>query len=92
VAQEAAHCVEMGFTPLEALQSATLVNAELLRLDRSVGSVETGFEADLVAVELNPLENIVTLQDPLLVVSNGRIGLDRLNFGKTPGSAPRSPY
>jgi imidazolonepropionase-like amidohydrolase len=92
VAQEAAHFVEMGFTPLEALQSATLVNAELLRLDRSVGSVETGFEADLVAVELNPLENIVTLQDPLLVVSNGRIGLDRLNFGKTPGSAPRSPY
>ena len=28
------------------------------------------------------LEHVVTLQDPLLVISNGRIGLDRMNFAK----------
>jgi imidazolonepropionase-like amidohydrolase len=84
VSQEVTHFVEMGFTPLEAVQSATTVSAEMLRLEKSVGSVEVGYEADLIAVEQNPLERIATLQDPLLVISNGRIGLDRLDFGRPP--------
>ena len=46
--------------------------------------MEPGYEADLIAVEQNPLERIVTLQDPLLVISNGRVGLDRLDFGRAP--------
>jgi imidazolonepropionase-like amidohydrolase len=82
IGQEATHFVEMGFSALEALQSATLVNAEMLRLEKSIGVVEVGYEADLIAVEGNPLENIVTIQDPLLVISNGRVGVDRLEFGK----------
>ena len=82
IAQEVANFVAIGFTPLQALQSATIVNAQLLRLEKSIGSLEPGFEADLVALEKNPLENIQTLQDPLLVISNGRIGLDRLNFAR----------
>jgi imidazolonepropionase-like amidohydrolase len=84
VSQEVTHFVEMGFTALEAVQSATTVSAEMLRLEKSVGSVEVGYEADLIAVEQNPLERIATLQDPLLVISNGRIGLDRLDFGRPP--------
>jgi imidazolonepropionase-like amidohydrolase len=83
IGQEIAHFVEMGFTPLEALQSATIRNAELLRLEKSIGSLEVGSEADLIAVEKNPLENVTTVQDPLLVISNGRVGLDRLDFAKT---------
>ncbi len=82
VSQEVAHFVEMGLTPLEAVQSATIMSAEMLRLEKSIGSAEVGFEADLIAVEQNPLERIVTLQDPLLVISNGRVGLDRLDFGR----------
>jgi len=82
VSQEVAHFVEMGLTTLEAVQSATITSAEMLRLEKSVGSAEVGFEADLIAVEHNPLERIVTLQDPLLVISNGRVGLDRLDFGR----------
>jgi len=82
VSQEVAHFVEMGLTPLEAVQSATITSAEMLRLEKSIGSAEVGFEADLIAVEHNPLERIVTLQDPLLVISNGRVGLDRLDFGR----------
>jgi len=84
IGQEVAHFVEMGFTPLEAIQSATLVGAELLRRERSIGVVEPGFEADLIAVEQNPLQTPSTLEDPLLVISNGRVGLDRLNFGRGP--------
>ena len=82
ISQEITHFVEMGFTPLEALQSATLVSAELLRLEKSIGVLETGYDADLIAVERNPLENLATTQDPLLVISNGRVALDRLNFSR----------
>jgi len=54
----------------------------MLRLEKRLGVVESGFEADLLVVDANPLENLRTLLDPLLVISNGRIGLDRLSFGK----------
>ena len=54
---------------------------EMLRLEKQIGQVAAGFEADLIVVERNPLEQIATLQDPLLVINNGRVGLDRLNFG-----------
>jgi imidazolonepropionase-like amidohydrolase len=82
IGQEVTHFVEIGFTPLQAIQSATLMNAELLRRETAIGSVEIRYEADLIAVEQNPLEHIAALQDPLLVISNGRIGLDRLEFGR----------
>ncbi len=90
IGQEMTHFVDMGFTPLQAIQSATIRNAEMLRLDKSIGSIESGYEADLIAVEQNPLEHITTVQDPLLVISNGRIGLDRLDFGRAPPPA-KSP-
>jgi imidazolonepropionase-like amidohydrolase len=82
LAIEIANLVDCGLSALAALQSATIVNAEMLRRDRDLGQVAAGFEADLLVVEHNPLDQISTLQDPLLVVSNGRIGLDRLNFGR----------
>jgi imidazolonepropionase-like amidohydrolase len=82
IGQEVLHLTEMGFTPLEALRSATIRNAEMLRLEKSIGVLEPGFEADLIAVEGNPLENITTVQDPLLVISNGRTALDRLDFSR----------
>ena len=82
VAHEIVNFVDIGLTPLEAIQAATTTAAELLRLERSVGAVETGFEADLIAVEGNPLDNPRALQDVLLVVSNGRVALDRLDFAK----------
>jgi len=82
ISQEAGHLVEIGLTPLEALQAATIVNAEMLRLEKSIGAVEAGYEADLMVVERNPLENIGTLEDPLLVISNGRVAVDRLKFAR----------
>lgn len=87
IGQEMTHFVELGFSPLEAIQSATIRNAEMLRLEKSIGVLEVGYEADLIAVERNPLETITTVQDPLLVISNGRIALDRLDFAR---AAPRA--
>jgi imidazolonepropionase-like amidohydrolase len=82
VSREAGELVAAGLTPLQALQAATITNAEMLRLEKRTGVLETGMEADVLVVESNPLENIRTLLDPLLVISNGRIGLDRLTFAK----------
>jgi imidazolonepropionase-like amidohydrolase len=89
IGQEITHLTELGLTPLEAIQTATVVSAEMLRLDRSIGAVEQGYEADLIAVDQNPLQTISTLQDPLLVISNGRVAVNRLEFGKT-AAAPNA--
>jgi imidazolonepropionase-like amidohydrolase len=79
---EIMNLAESGLPPLAAVQAATLVNAEMLRRETQIGQVAPGFEADLLVVERNPIDHLMTLQDPLLVISNGRIGLDRLNFGR----------
>ena len=68
-------------TPMEVLQSATRVNAELLRLDRRIGTVEPGKDADLIALAGNPLEDLRLFQDPErlhLVMRSGAIYRQRL--------------
>jgi imidazolonepropionase-like amidohydrolase len=79
---EIANLIDCGLSPLAALQAATLVNAEMLRREKAIGQVASGFEADIIVVERNPLDVVSTLQDPLLVISNGRVAIDRLNFGR----------
>lgn len=74
---EIANFVEFGLTPLAALQAATIVSAEAYRLEKRTGAIEPGLEADLVAFDRNPLEDIMVVHDPVLVVSNGRIALAR---------------
>jgi imidazolonepropionase-like amidohydrolase len=70
--------------PLQALQSATLVTAGCCGWRHR--SRSTRYDADLIAVEQKSLVTIAAILDPLLVISNGRIGLDRLNFGR--GTSP----
>lgn len=85
LSQEIMAFVRMGFTPLEAIQSATIVSAEMLKLEKSIGAIEQGKEADLVVVDLNPLDDVWILQEPLLVVSNGRIALNKIDFSPRRG-------
>lgn len=80
VSQEVANFVKLGMAPLEAIQSATIVAAELLQLKGKTGAIEAGLEGDLIAVEGNPLEDIRLLQDVLVVISNGRMAVKRLPF------------
>ncbi|MBI3219123.1 MAG: amidohydrolase family protein [Bacteroidetes bacterium] len=81
ISLECAHFVRMGMSPYEAVQSATVRSAELLGLS-TTGQIEKGFDADFILVPGNPLDEIRFLQDVLLVVSNGRIALKRIPFGK----------
>ena len=82
VSHEVLHFTELGFTPLQALQSATTVAAELLGVASRTGRLVPGFEADLIVVEGNPLDDPRALQDALVVVSNGTVALNRLPFGR----------
>ncbi len=82
IGTEMTHFVELGMTPFEALQSATTVAADLLNVADRTGRLEAGYEADLVVVNDNPLEDIRVVQDVVLVMSNGRMGINRLPFGK----------
>jgi len=78
VSHEVVRFTQLGLTPLEAIRAATTNAAELFRIQDRTGRIAAGLEADVIVVEENPLENVVTVQDPLLVISNGRIGLNRL--------------
>lgn len=62
-----------GMTPLEALQSATILSAEVYGIGDRTGAIEEGLEADLVAFDQNPLEDIWVTRDPLFVMSNGHL-------------------
>jgi imidazolonepropionase-like amidohydrolase len=80
VSHEIVNFVGLGLSPLHSIQSATTVAAELLQIADRTGAVESGMEADIIAVNGNPLENIKLIEDILLVISNGRIALNRLPF------------
>ena len=82
VGMEIVNFVRLGMKPMDAIQSATIVGAELLQISNKTGTVEVGKEADLIVITKNPLEDIRTIQDVVFVMSNGQIGLNRLPFGK----------
>jgi imidazolonepropionase-like amidohydrolase len=65
--------VQAGMTPLEAIQSATIVSARAMKLDRDSGTVEVGKRADLILVDGDPLTNIGDLRNVSRVIANGRV-------------------
>jgi imidazolonepropionase-like amidohydrolase len=72
-AKDLAEFVQMGMTPLQALQTATLNAADLLGWSDRAGSVEVGKWADLIAVEGDPLADITTLQRVKFVMKGGAV-------------------
>jgi imidazolonepropionase-like amidohydrolase len=65
--------VENGFTPLAALQAATIEPARFLGMTDSLGTVAAGKVADLVLLEANPLEDIRNTARIAAVVLRGQI-------------------
>jgi imidazolonepropionase-like amidohydrolase len=62
-----------GMTPLEAIRSATIRAAELLRMEKKIGTIEAGKFADIIAVAGNPLEQITALQRVAFVMKEGKV-------------------
>lgn len=79
-AQELTIYVKLGMTPKEALLTATRNAAKALKLDRSVGTIEAGKLADIVAVKGDPLKDITLFEEKgniALVVKDGEVVADR---------------
>lgn len=70
--------VKLGFSPLEAIRAATHDAARVMGIEKRTGSIVVGLEADLLLVERDPRQDTTTLFEPLLVVNNGEVALDRL--------------
>jgi imidazolonepropionase-like amidohydrolase len=82
VSREVGFLVELGVTPIDAIRGATSLAAELFGIEDETGSIRPGLEADLIVVDTNPLDDIRSLQDALIVISNGHVVLNRLPFEK----------
>lgn len=72
-AREFMKMVEYGMKPIDAIRSATTRAAELLRMEKQIGSIETGKLADIIAVEGNPLDDIRSLTRVTFVMKAGQI-------------------
>jgi imidazolonepropionase-like amidohydrolase len=59
--------------PMDAIVSGTSVSAEALGLGKDIGTVAAGFQADLVATEGNPLEDITAVRRVVFVMRGGRV-------------------
>ena len=73
VAMDFRYLVSYGMSPLQAIQSATLTAARLLRLEGEVGTLEAGRAADVIATDGDPLKDITTLERVQFVLKGGRI-------------------
>jgi len=65
--------VNFGMPPVDALKSATSVDARVLHMGDKIGSVKAGLFADLIAVEGDPTQDISTLRKVKLVMKGGTV-------------------
>ena len=73
--------VQAGLTPQEALNSATLLSAQWLGIDKQIGSIETGKYADLILLDKNPITDIKNTRKIAGVFVNGNwMDKNKLNF------------
>jgi imidazolonepropionase-like amidohydrolase len=64
----------LGFTPMEAIRSATLYGGQIMMKPNELGTIEDGYLADLLLVDGDPLANLAILRDPkrlLAVMKDG---------------------
>ena len=72
-AHEFAVMVKLGLTPLQAIQSATVNDADLLGWSDKIGTIEPGKWADLIAVDGDPLQDVTMLERVKFVMKGGDV-------------------
>ena len=71
-ARQFKYMVQWGMTPIEAIQASTINTAELFGLN-NIGEIKVSFDADIVAVMGNPLDDITLLENIDFVMKEGQI-------------------
>jgi imidazolonepropionase-like amidohydrolase len=82
IAQEFPRMVELGMTPMQAIQSATSRAAELLERKGQLGVIAPNAYADIVAVAGDPLDNVKVLEDVTFVMKDGKVFKNDLTQSK----------
>jgi imidazolonepropionase-like amidohydrolase len=72
-AHEFAVMVKLGLTPLQAIQAATINDADLLGWSDKIGTIEAGKWADIVAVDGDPLADVTSLERVKFVMKGGEV-------------------
>jgi len=73
-AREIVYRVQVGGQrPMDAIRAATSLNADALGLGDRIGAIAAGMEADLIAVDGDPLTDITALQRVVFVMKGGRV-------------------
>ncbi len=73
----------LGFTPMEAIRSATLYGGQIMMKEKELGVIQDGFLADLLLVDGDPLANLSILRDPKRILAVMKDGV----FAKSPDIA-----
>lgn len=81
-AKQFTHMVKFGMTPMQAIQSATVVAADLLNWQEDVGAVSAGRYADMIAVDGDPVADISILEALPVVMKGGAIVPADLSIGQ----------
>jgi imidazolonepropionase-like amidohydrolase len=72
-AKDFAYLVKAGMTPMQAIQTATVNAADLLKMGDKIGTISVGKFADIIGVKVNPLDDITALESVSFVMKNGEV-------------------
>ena len=78
----------LGFTPMEAIRSATLYGGQIMMRANELGAVKDGYLADLLLVDGDPLANLALLRDPKRILAVMKDGV----FAKRPDIASQRAW
>lgn len=70
-AKEFIYMVEAGWSPMFSIKSATITNAKLLGMEGKLGVIESGYLADIIAVDEDPTKDISTMLEVSFVMKDG---------------------
>lgn len=71
--KEFRYMVEAGMPAMETIQSATITNAKILKMENEIGQIKKGFFADIIAVNDDPTKKISTMENVVFVMKNGKV-------------------
>lgn len=89
-ARQSAYMVRYGLSPMQAIQSATTVTAQLLKRSADVGAISPGHFGDLIAVNGDPLKDPDALTRVIGVIKGGHVDqIARTSVAGETQSVPR---